>query len=558
MGEGVRLNARAPREGACLQPLARTRAARRGAAGPQPVWDLLCSVRMSIAIRLGAVVLALVGSAFVGSASAAAFHRTLTLDDAVGAAESDFGISIAAAPAGGVVVGSSGGDTGSAQLFDATSGALRTVILQPDDSMSFGRTVAATATDILVGDAAAFADDSASGAIFGAVYRFDPAGTPLGTFFSPTPSTTFAFASQIAVRGGEVLVRDQQAVDRFDVASGALLGILAAPAGASSDFGLALLGGVSAIFAGDPTAQRVYVFDPQSGGLLQTLAPPPAATAGRFGASLAFLGGDLLVGAPGGVGAVFRIDPVSGAVRAVYDNPLGTPNIGFGNAVGVLGDAVVVGAPSFSLSESGISDGAAFVFDAASQALVAVLARQSPDYLDSFGAAVVPVAEQIFVGVPHEDAAEVEAFALDCGGDAACGAADVGLTLRSARIAADRTKVRAILRMPPAEFAALRNAGQVCLLGGDGPIACTAWDDPVCTGSANSFRCRTDGGTLAARRSRRGRGRLVVTLSTIDPAALPPPTVVLRLTLGSDDDDDPTRAGAARKCRVQGSIAHCR
>lgn len=506
---------------------------------------------MWIALRLGIALFAL-----SRTASAASYHRTVTLEDATGAAESHFGVAIAASPGGGVVVGAPSADVGSAQSFDAISGAPQQTFSSPDDSASFGRAVAATATDILIGDAGVLTDDS--GTAFGVVYRFDPMGGLLGTFISPSPDASFAFGSTIAVRDGELLVRDTQAIDRFDVASGALLGTLPAPAGASTDFGLALAGNAAAVFVGDPTAQRVYVFDAASGALLQTLSLPPGAAAGRFGTSLALLGGDLLVGAPGGVGAVFQVEPVSAVIRATFDDPLGTPDVGFGNAVAVLGDAVVVGAPSVSLSESGIHDGAAFMFDAATQALIAVLARESPDFLDAFGAALAPAAQQIFVGIPHEDAAQVEAFALDCGGAADCRAADAAVALRSARIAAASVAVRATLHATAVEFDALRAGAEACLIGPDGPIACTAWDDSICTGGAGAFRCSTDEGDVTARRSHRGRVRLALTATTIDSATSPPDHVVLRLTLGGGDGVDPTRAGAARKCRVRRGIGHCR
>jgi hypothetical protein len=238
-------------------------------------------------------------TALAAHAHAAGYRRTITVSNLVGAAESSFGIAIAGTPAGGLLVGAPVDSAGSAQLFDATTGALLRIFPGPLLSYQFGISVEAFGDDVLVGDPSfLLGDASAGGAFVGAVHRLDAAtGTVEHTFLAPSPTADAGFGRRIALRGGELLVAEIGAVHRYDLASNAFLGSFVAPAGSSpSGFGIGLVALGSLVAVGDPDANRVVVFDAATGAPVQTIPHPVPGEAAAFGRSLAVVDGDLLVG----------------------------------------------------------------------------------------------------------------------------------------------------------------------------------------------------------------------------------------------------------------------
>lgn len=133
------------------------------------------------------------------------------------------------------------------------------------------------------------------------------------------------------------------------------------PAPESFDgFGMvvALDGDLAAV--GAPTDSRlstwvgeVYVFDTTSGALVTTIANPTPIIGSQFGRSLAFVAGNLVVGAPGDPGdtndsgRVHVFDPRSGVLLGTIMNPGPEPTRAnlFGWSMAALGTEVVVSAP---------------------------------------------------------------------------------------------------------------------------------------------------------------------------------------------------------------------
>lgn len=131
---------------------------------------------------------------------------------------------------------------------------------------------------------------------------------------------------------------------------------------------------------GPDTIGRVYLFDSRDGELdLRIDNPRPAAYGGdQFGAAMAVLGDDLLVGAPGAEtdysdGKVYRFRIRTGELLNTYSIPVMTAGVNsrFGQSIGVFGKYIIVGAP-----ESGIayrSSGTIFVLHSGSGELEEVL-----------------------------------------------------------------------------------------------------------------------------------------------------------------------------------------
>ncbi|MEX1254118.1 MAG: LuxR C-terminal-related transcriptional regulator [Dehalococcoidia bacterium] len=248
-------------------------------------------------------------------------------------------------------------------------GALAHTFLSPDaeESDYFGKSVALVGNDVLVaapqGDAGA--RDS------GAAYLFAAgSGDLLQTFLNPNPRENDQFGWSVAAAGDMVVVGARfadieetntvGAVYLFDRASGDLLRTLHNPSPERDDqFGhsVAALGdnvlvGAPGVFSEEPlSVGEAYLFDAGSGSLLQTFVNPGPEAGTLFGKSVALVGNDVLVAAPQGdagardSGAAYLFDAGSGDLLQTFLNPNPDGDVGFGSSVAAIGDKAVVGAP---------------------------------------------------------------------------------------------------------------------------------------------------------------------------------------------------------------------
>ncbi len=203
------------------------------------------------------------------------------------------------------------------------------------------------------GEAAAFLCLLALAAVSGPAHAAYRVGLTLS---DPNPILGGQFGSEVEVMGANVLVgatagTRPDAVHLFDGTTGALLRTFPDPLPRVPpqvhEFGAAIAAGNNRILVGAPSTAngegRAYLFDATTGALLLTLTPPPAVF--LFGTSVAFAGGNLVVGAPvaSGDGKAFLFDGTSGALQTFTD-PFGS-NFGsnFGGSVSALGSDVLVG-----------------------------------------------------------------------------------------------------------------------------------------------------------------------------------------------------------------------
>jgi cysteine-rich repeat protein len=168
----------------------------------------------------------------------------------------------------------------------------------------------------------------------------------------------------------------------------------------SGDAGQVLVGAPFDAAGGSPTG-AAYLFDAESSALVHAI-PNPAAADELFGASVA-LGSWIVVGAPlaneavGSVGAVWIFDRATGALVRRLQNPRGRRNDNFGAAVALLGEQLVVGAPR---ADDTVADaGLVYLFDATGQLLQTF--RDPPQgAFDQFGFAVATGPRTLLVGAP--------------------------------------------------------------------------------------------------------------------------------------------------------------
>ena len=151
---------------------------------------------------------------------------------------------------------------------------------------------------------------------------------------------------------------------------------------------------------------------------------PLASLLDGFGESLDTQGNLLLVGAPrddaaaDDAGAAYLYDAASGLLRHRFTAPGAGPDESFGEHVDLAGDLVLIGAP---LSDATFAnEGAAYLFDVTSGALIHAFANPSPKASDYFGSSIAILEDAVFIGADQDDSEAENAglgyvFDLDTG-----------------------------------------------------------------------------------------------------------------------------------------------
>ena len=289
-----------------------------------------------------------------------------------------FGASIAAV-GNNVLIGAffdstSAVNAGAAYLFDGNTGALLRTFLNPTPNVGdrFGDSVAAVGNNVLIG--APGDDTGANGA--GAAYLFDGnTGALLRTFLNPTPNSFDSFGASIAAVGNNVLIGalfdstdavNAGAAYLFDGNTGALLRTFLNPTPDNRDyFGSSIAAVGNNVLIGTPNddtsavnAGAAYLFDGNTGALLQTFLNPTPNFSISFGSSIAAVGNNVLIGRINGYEA-YLFDGNTGALLQTFLNP--TPNNpGFGSEVAAIGNNVLIGSPFGNTG--GVAAGAAYLF----------------------------------------------------------------------------------------------------------------------------------------------------------------------------------------------------
>ena len=157
----------------------------------------------------------------------------------------------------------------------------------------------------------------------------------------------------------------------------------------------------------------VYVYG-ANGGLLHTLKAPAPGSDDLFGSSVATVGNNILVGAPGADdhhGAVFMFDGTTGALLLELHTP--DPQITlnrFGQSVAGLGDdTIVVGDPRFDTNRTLFDVGRVYLFDAKTGELIRKIFSPTPKF-SLFGQSVIALGDDEFaVTAPNfSDSSSIE------------------------------------------------------------------------------------------------------------------------------------------------------
>ena len=277
--------------------------------------------------------------------------------------DGNFGQSIAATP-GSFLIGASEGGlfSGSATLYQGADDASPIRFGAPGQAPGSFSTTNNFAT-AAVGVGSNFAVSNSSGA--GAVYLFDGSDASLLNTFT-LPSSTRGVT--LAARGTDVIAGAPNASgggEAYLFAGGTDGGpatTFANPAG-TGDFGSGVASVGSTVAVGDSETGAVYLFDGATGMLLLTI-DNPTGSADLFGASVAEVNGDVLVGAPGAndaagfnTGAAYLFDGDTGQLLVTYGNPDPTANSGFGRTVLGAGDSLFIAATGEFTNFGGAGNG---------------------------------------------------------------------------------------------------------------------------------------------------------------------------------------------------------
>jgi hypothetical protein len=381
---------------------------------------------MRVTIAIGAA--ALGGClAWTMPAQSATWSLTQTLNNPTPGNTDRFGNSVAlsgnTALAGAWLDDAGAIDTGSAYLFDVTTGALLHTLNNQTPAVGdiFGYSVALSGNAALVG--AAFDDTGAGEA--GSAYLFDvTTGALLHTLNNPAPAHIDLFGWSVALSGNNALVGavadDTGAFDAgsaylFDVTTGVLLHTLNNPTPLDNDqFGtsVALLGNIALVGAvGDDTggafAGSAYLFDVTTGALLHTLNNPTPTVGDQFGWSVALSGDIALVSAnsddtgANNSGAAYLFDVITGALLHTLNNPTPADDDQFGYSVALSDNTALVGA--FSDNTGASNSGSAYLFDVTTGALLQTLSNPTLTANDAFGSSVALSGNTALVGAFGDD-----------------------------------------------------------------------------------------------------------------------------------------------------------
>jgi hypothetical protein len=205
----------------------------------------------------------------------------------------------------------------------------------------------------------------------------------------------------------------------FDAQTGALIRTLTSPdAQVDGHFGcsvaisgyLVVVGACGESSGGFSYAGNAYVFDAQTGALVQTLTSPSAQHVGFFGLSVAISGYYAVVSAPlessGGfsyAGNAYVFDAQTGALVQTLTSPSAQEDGSFGLSVAITGTLATVGAP-YETSGGFSEAGNAYVFDAQTGALLQTLTSPDAQAEGSFGYSVAASGNIVTIGAYNETA----------------------------------------------------------------------------------------------------------------------------------------------------------
>lgn len=326
-----------------------------------------------------------------------------------------------------------GADAGIAYLVDASTGDVLRTFKSPHPAVdgNFGCSVAAVGNRVLIG---AYHEPTEHVKRAGNAYIFDAStGKLLHTLVKPSPAPDDRFGWPATVLGENFLVSSKWddtgatnagAVFLYDSQTGELLQAFRKPQPSAGDgFGNVLAAVGDNLLVADynddtkgPDAGAAYLFDGSTAQLLQTFYNPQPGRKNGFGVTAAALGDNVLIGdksfrpsrADGGI--VYLFDSVTGEVLRTFQNPAPAVDDGFGQSIAVVDGNVLIGANH--AHANGFNVGAAYLFDGSNGKLLHTFLNPTPAWNDHFGLSTTTLGKNLVITTPFDDTVGIDGGAV--------------------------------------------------------------------------------------------------------------------------------------------------
>ncbi len=310
-------------------------------------------------------------------------------------------------------------DSGSAYLYDVTTGYQIAKLTASDaaDWDLFGSAVGVSGDTAIVG---AWGDDDA-GSDSGSAYLFDVAtGNQIAKLTASDAAANDYFGRSVAISGNTAIVGaysddDAGSAYLFDVTTGTQIAKLTASDAAGNDcFGysvairdnIAIVGAYSKDGAGSDSG-AVYLFDVTTGTQITKLTADDATEGDNFGYSVAISGNVAIVGAwcdddaGSNSGSAYLFNVETGNQIAKLTASDAALDDFFGWSVGIMGEVAIVGA--CYNDDDGSNSGSAYLFDVLTGIELAKLTASDAAEYDNFGYSVAISENIVFVGSSGDD-----------------------------------------------------------------------------------------------------------------------------------------------------------
>ncbi|MGD1717165.1 WD40 repeat domain-containing protein [Dapis sp. BLCC M172] len=365
------------------------------------------------------------GSAYLFDTTTGSFLQKFIAPD--GSQGDNFGFSVALSD-NTAIIGAwkdndNGESSGSAYLFDTTTGSFLQKFIAPDGWPydQFGYSVALSDNTALIGSR----EDDDNGESSGSAYLFDTTtGSFLQKFIAPDGWPYDQFGYSVALSDNTALIGSREDDDNgessgsaylFDTTTGSFLQKFIAPDGWPYDqfgYSVALSDNTALIGSREDddngeSSGSAYLFDTTTGSFLQKFIAPDGWPYDQFGYSVALSDNTALIGSREdddngeSSGSAYLFDTTTGSFLQKFIAPDGWPYDQFGYSVALSDNTALIG--SREDDDNGESSGSAYLFDTTTGSFLQKFIAPDGSEVDNFGISVALSHNTAVIGAWGDD-----------------------------------------------------------------------------------------------------------------------------------------------------------